>query len=159
MAREENIAAQEKFGEAVNSGNLDLIDEVVATDSVDHDPAPDQEQGPKGFKQFFGMMRTAFPDFEVSVDHMVADDDNVAIAYTVTGTHEGDFLGVAPTGNRISVRGCQIGRFRDGMLVERWGSSDELGILQQLDAEPQTGGQEQQDKGLFDKAKDRLSGR
>jgi predicted ester cyclase len=62
----------------------------------------------------------------------VADDDNIAIAYTITGTHQGDFMGIAPTGRKISARGVQIGRFENGKLVERWGSSDQLGILQQL---------------------------
>lgn len=136
MSREDNIASQEKFGESVNSGNLDALDEVIAPDAVDHDPAPIQGPGPEGFKRFFGMMRNAFPDLGITVEHMVADDETVAFAYTITGTHEGDFLGVAPTGKSISARGCQVGRFRDGMLVERWGSSDELGMLQQLDAAP-----------------------
>ena len=153
MAREENIAAQEKFGQAANTGNFDLFDEVVAPDAVDHDPAPDQGRGPEGFKTFFGMMRNAFPDLGIAVDQMVADDENVAIAYTVTGTHQGEFQGVEPTGKSISVRGCQISRFEDGKLVERWGSSDELGILQQLDAVNIQGGEE--DKGLIN----RLTGR
>lgn len=63
---------------------------------------------------------------------MVADDNNVAFAYTVTGTHQGDFMGVPATGKRVSARGMQIGRFEPGKLAERWGSSDELGILKQL---------------------------
>jgi predicted ester cyclase len=62
----------------------------------------------------------------------VADDDNVAIAYTLTGTHRGDFMGIAPTGRKVSARGVQIARFENGKLVERWGSSDQLGILQQI---------------------------
>ncbi len=154
MSREENIAAQERFAEGVVNGNFEVIDEVMADDVVDHDPAPFQEQGPEGFKQFFSYMRSAFPDFNIEPQHMVATDDDVAIAYTVTGTHEGEFLGVEPTGRTISARGVQIARFRDGQIVERWGSSDELGILQQLGVEPTQG----EDKGLVDKAKDKLSG-
>lgn len=67
---------------------------------------------------------------------MVADDTHVSIAYTLTGTHEGEFQGVPATGKRIEVRGVQIGRFEDGELVERWGSTDELGIMRQIGAEP-----------------------
>lgn len=104
MAREENIAAQERFAEGVNSGNFDVFDEVVDPNVVDHDPAPDQGPGPEGYKQFFGTMRAAFPDFEVTPEHMTATDKDVALAYTVTGTHEGEFLGVAPTGRRITAR-------------------------------------------------------
>ncbi len=128
----------------------------MAPDAVDNDPAPGQGRGPEGFKTFFGTMRSAFLDLGIEVKQMVADDENVAIAYTVTGTHEGEFQGMAPTGKRFSVRGCQIGRFENGMLVQRWGSSDELGIMQQLGAELQTEGQ---DKGLVDKLKDGLTGR
>ncbi len=157
MAREENIAAQERFAEGVNSGNFDVFDEVVDPNVVDHDPAPDQGPGPEGYKQFFGTMRAAFPDFEVTPEHMTATDKDVALAYTVTGTHEGEFLGVAPTGRRITARGVQIARFRDGKMVERWGSSDELSILQQLGATPQQETQEE-NKGLMDRVKDAFSG-
>lgn len=137
MSREDNIAAQERLGEIVNSGELDRIGEVFAEDVVDHDPAPDQGPGAEGIKQFHQALRTAFPDLSVTVDHLVADDDNVVIAYTVSGTHDGEFEGVAPTGNKVKARAVQVARFEDGMIVERWGASDELGILQQIDAAPQ----------------------
>lgn len=106
----------------------------MAPTVVDHDPAPDQGLGPEGFIKFFSMFRAAFPDLKVTVEQMVADDDNVAIAYTVTGTHLGDFLGVPTMGRRISARGMQIARFQNSQIVERWGSSDQLGILQQIGA-------------------------
>lgn len=63
---------------------------------------------------------------------MVADDDNVALAYRATGTHDGAFLGIAPTGKPIDVRGVQITRFVEGKMAERWGSSDQLAGLQQI---------------------------
>jgi len=136
MSREANIAAQTRFGEAVSTGNFDAFNDVVAPDSVDHDPAPGQVPGPAGFRQFFTELRTAFPDLELSVAHMVADDDNLASAYTIKGTHRGVFMGFAPTGKRIEVRGMQISKFANGKLVERWGSSDQLGMLQQLGLAP-----------------------
>lgn len=152
MSKEINIKAQERFGEAANTGNFDIFDEVVASDAVDHDPAPGQGRGPEGFKHFFGEMRRAFPDFTVEVDHMTATDDDVAIAYRISGTHDGEFNGVAPTGKRVEARGCQISRFENGKLVERWGSSDELGLMSQLGVEPK------EDKGMMEKLKDGLSG-
>ncbi|MGB3801885.1 MAG: ester cyclase [Lewinella sp.] len=130
-----NVEAQKKFGEAVNTGKLEMIRDVVAQDAKDHDPAPDQGPGPQGFIDFFTMMRTAFPDLKLEVDHMVTDADNVSFAYRVSGTHKGDFMGVSPTGKSFKVRGLQIGRFENGKLKERWGSSDELGILKQLGVE------------------------
>jgi predicted ester cyclase len=62
----------------------------------------------------------------------VADEDSIAFAYTMTGTHQGPLMGIPPTGKRVSIRGLQISKFRDGKMVERWGSSDQLGLLQQL---------------------------
>lgn len=132
MSRDANIAAQERFGAAVNSGDLDALNELVAENSVDHDPAPGQGPGPQGFGDMFKEMRAAFPDLHVEVEHLTATDDDVAIAYTLTGTHRGTLMGHPPTGNSVRVRGVQIGRFADGQLVERWGSSDQLGMLTQL---------------------------
>lgn len=132
MGKQENITTQKAFGEAVNSGKLYQFTDLMTADVEDHDPAPDQADGPVGFIAFFTKFREAFPDLEVAVEKMVADDDCVAIAYTVTGTHKGDFHGVAPTGKKIEARGMQIARFEDGRIAERWGSSDELGILKQL---------------------------
>ena len=134
MSKQDNINTQKKFGEAINSGNLDKLNDLVAKNSIDHDPAPGQLQGPEGYIKFFGIMRTAFPDFKVEVENLVADEDSVAFAYRVTGTHKGDFNGIPATGNTINARGMQISKFKDGKMVERWGSSDELGILKQLDA-------------------------
>jgi steroid delta-isomerase-like uncharacterized protein len=131
--KKSNTAAQEAFGEAINTGNLAAFDDLVAPSSIDHDPAPGQAPGPAGYKEFFTELRTAFPDLHVEVETLVADSDQVGFAYTLTGTHQGPFHGHDATGKAISVRGLQISRFDDGKLVERWGSSDELGILRQLD--------------------------
>ena len=136
MSQQENIAAQQSFGEAVNSGNLSALRDIVAPNAIDHDPAPNQGMGPEGFSSYFTELRTALPDLRIAVDHMVADDDNVAFAYTVTGTHDGPLMGFAPTGSKISARGMQITRFENGKQVERWGSSDQLGIMQQIGAVP-----------------------
>ncbi len=136
MSKEQNMQTQEKLGGAAVSGDLDTFDEVFADDVVDHDPAPGQGSGPAGFKDFFATLRSAFPDMDIAVEHVVQDEDNVAIAYTLTGTQDGEFHGVAPTGSKVKVRGMQIARFEDGKIVERWGATDELGILHQIDAAP-----------------------
>lgn len=139
MSREENIAAQEQLAENLNAGNVDAAVETFAPDAVDHDPALGQGAGREGFRTFFTGLTNAFPDAHIAPAHLVADDECVAIAYTLTGTHDGDFNGLAPTGRTIEIRGLQIGRFENGQIVERWGSSDELGILKQLGVDP-TGG-------------------
>ncbi|WP_377269387.1 ester cyclase [Peterkaempfera sp. SMS 1(5)a] len=132
MSPESNLAVQERFGAAVNTGRLEDLDGLVAPDCLDHDPAPGQGPGAQGYRDMFAQMREAFPDLHVEVEHVTATADDVAIAYTLTGTHNGPLMGHGPTGRRISVRGVQIARFSDGLMVERWGSSDQLGMLAQL---------------------------
>jgi steroid delta-isomerase-like uncharacterized protein len=136
MSKETNLAVLGKFAEAVNTGKFDLFQEAVSAENVDHDPAPGQVQGPEGYRTFFSGLRTAFPDLSVTLDTMVADDDSIAFAYTLTGTQDGPLDGLAPTGRKVKIRGLQISKFKDGKMVERWGSSDELGMLQQLGAVP-----------------------
>ncbi len=136
MSQDANIAAQEHLAENVNAGNVDSAVESFAEDAVDHDPAPGQGPGREGFRTFFTALTTAFPDAHIEPAHMVTDDDHVCVAYTLTGTHQGEFQGIAPTRKTIEVRGVQIGRFEDGKIVERWGSTDELSIMRQIDAVP-----------------------
>ena len=153
MSREANIAAQEHLAQNINAGNIDSAVESFAEDALDHDPAPGQGPGREGFRTFWGSLSSAFPDAHIEPAHLVADDDHVCIAYTLSGTHDGEFQGVQATGKRIEVRGVQMGRFENGKLVERWGSTDELGIMQQLGAEPRGAGGD----GMLDKMKEKLS--
>jgi steroid delta-isomerase-like uncharacterized protein len=118
----------------VNTGNYGLFRDVVASDCVDHDPAPGQVPGPDGYRSLFADMRRAFPDLKVELAELVADEEAVAFAYTLTGTQGGPLMGIAPTGKKVNIRGLQISKFRDGKMVERWGSSDQLGMLQQIGA-------------------------
>ena len=136
MSKEQNIHTQTQFGEAIVSGNLEAMRALVSPAVVDHDPGPKQGPGAQGYIDLFTEMRSAFPDLNVTPEHLTADEDTVALAYTITGTHQGDFQGIAPTGKSIKARGVQIARFVEGKMVERWGSSDELGILKQLGVEP-----------------------
>ena len=132
MGKEENLAALGKFAEAVNTRNFNLFGEAVAAENVEHDPAPGQGPGPEGYRTFFSAMTKAFPDMNVGLETMVADEESLAFAYTLTGTHQGPLMGIPPTGKKVSIRGVQISKFRDGKMVERWGSSDQLGMLQEL---------------------------
>lgn len=71
MSKEQNLQVTQRLGEAVSTGNLQALNEMFAASVVDHDPAPDQGKGPEGFIKFFTMMRSAFPDLKVTVDHVV----------------------------------------------------------------------------------------
>ena len=127
-----NVDVQTRFAEGINSGDFAIFDTVVSAACIDHDPAPGQGPGAQGYKDLFGDLRTAFPDLHAEPVHLVATGDDVAFAYTLTGTNTGPFQGHAPTGKAIEVRGMQISRFADDVMVERWGSTDELGIMKQL---------------------------
>jgi steroid delta-isomerase-like uncharacterized protein len=132
MSKEVNLQSLGKFAEAVNTGKFDLFKEAVSAENIDHDPARGQVPGPEGYRVFFGGLREAFPDLSVALETLVADEESIALAYTLSGTQNGSFMGIAPTGKKMKIRGVQIAKFKDGKMVERWGSSDELGMLQQL---------------------------
>jgi steroid delta-isomerase-like uncharacterized protein len=139
MSQEENVAAQRRAVEHLNNGDIDSAVELFAADCVDHDPAVGQSPGRDGFREFFSALASAFPDAHFEPEYLVADNDNVCVAYRITGTHKGLFQTIAPTNKRIDVRGMQIGRFENAQIVERWGSTDQLGIMQQIGAVPAFG--------------------
>ena len=135
MSKEANIATQLRMIAAVNRGELEVLHEIFAEDVLDHDMASNQSSGPAGYIAFFGQLRAAFPDLNIAIEHMIASEDSIAIAVRVTGTHLGTHVGVLPSSRSINVRGIQIARFNEhAQIQERWGSSDELGILRQIGA-------------------------
>lgn len=131
-----NVQATEELAQRLMQGDLDAVGDAFAPDFVDHDPAPDQGEGAEGLRDFWSSFLAAFPDLQIKPEQVVADDDKVAIAYTVSGTQQGEFMGHAPTGKRMSVRGMQITRIEDGKVVERWGATDQLTMLEQLGLTP-----------------------
>jgi predicted ester cyclase len=98
MSKEVKLATLGKFAEAVNTGNFDLFKETVSIENVDHDPARGKGPGPEGYRVFFSGLRDAFPDLSVALETLVADEESIAIAYTLTGTQNGSLMGLAPTG-------------------------------------------------------------
>jgi steroid delta-isomerase-like uncharacterized protein len=109
-----------------------VVDEFFAEDFVSHNNPPGFPPGREGVKQFFGTFRDAFPDVAVAIDELVADGDMVAVATTFTGTHEGELMGMAPTGRTVSVTGIDIVRIAGGRIVEHRGLTDIVGLMRQL---------------------------
>jgi len=137
---EQNKAIMRRFYEEVfNRGNLTVAEDVFATDFIEHEIFPGMAPGLEGFKQMVSAARAAFTDFRVSADDMLAEGDKVAVRYTTSGTHRGGFVGVAPTGKRVTLTGIDINRFAGGKIVEHWGQSDSLGLMQQLGLVPSMG--------------------
>src|SRR5215218_3984311 len=134
MSTEENKAlARRVIEQMFNEGNLDVADELLALDYVDHDPSlPEDVHGPEGFKQYVGMYRAAFPDLHVQIEDQLAEGDRVATRWTGTGTHDGELAGIAPTGKRVTVPGMEIVRIANGKLVEGWEGYDSGTLMRQL---------------------------
>jgi predicted ester cyclase len=99
---------------------------------VDHDPAAGQPAGPSGPAWYWEQFYKSFSDVERDVIETIATPTRLITIMNLSGTHTGEFLGHAPTGRRFTVRNVQVLGFRDGKASDRWGSTDELGILQQL---------------------------
>ena len=139
---EENKAVVRRFIEEVwNNGNLDAIDELISENHVDHDPAQAGSSGGReGVRAFVEMYRTAYPDTHIEFGELIAEGDLVAGNWTATGTHEGELMGIAPTGRSIKITGMGMDRVRDGKIVESWGNYDALGMLVQLGAIPAPAG-------------------
>jgi predicted ester cyclase len=85
----------------------------------------------------FTMMYTAFPDFQATLENLIAEDDRVVVHMLWTGTHQGEFMGIPPTGRRMSINVIDILRVADGKFVEHWGVSDMMGLMQQLGVSPE----------------------
>jgi len=99
---------------------------------IDHDPAYGQPAGPGGPAWYWEQFGKSFTDIERKVIETIVTSTRFITVMDLSGTHSGDFLGHPPTGKRFTVRNVQVLGFRDGKASDRWGSTDELGILQQL---------------------------
>jgi steroid delta-isomerase-like uncharacterized protein len=115
------------------TGDLGVIDELVAPEFVGHNPPGRvQNVGPAGFREFVETYRSAFPDARVTVDSQLADGDRVVTRWTAQGTHRGELMGIDPTGREVTVNGITISRISAGKVVESWSNWDALGMLVQL---------------------------
>jgi len=124
--------------DAWSDGDLDLVEELVASDAVYHDPTlPDRPRGPDGSKQSIELYQTAFPDIQIRIEELIAEDDVVAARMTGTGTHEGEIMGIEPTGRRVEAPVMEFRRIEDGQIAEMWALVDTLGMLQQIGAIPE----------------------
>lgn len=125
MSTDENKAlARRIVNEMWNTGNLDVIDDVYAP----------SEDGHEGVRMFVTAFRAAFPDLHISIEDQIAEGDRVATRYTSRGTHQGAIMGIAPTGEQMTMAGIETHRFVDGKVVDLWNSFDPMSMLQRLGA-------------------------
>lgn len=129
---EENKAIVRRWvKEAINKGNLAVVDEIIASDYVFHSPGWDAS-GCEEIKQVITRFRSAFPDVNLTIEDLIAEGDKVVWRWLCRGTHRGEFMGIAPTGKQATWTGIVISRFEDSKMVEGWEDWDALGMMQQL---------------------------
>lgn len=140
---EQNKAtARRWFLDIITNGQIQVADEIYASNHVIHDPhAPPGgwPNGPAGLKMVVGPFREGVPDLKVTIEDQIAEGDRVATRWSAVGTHRGPLLGLAPTGKVVRVTGVNVGRFVDGKIAESWFNFDMLTLLQQLGAIPSRG--------------------
>ncbi|MEU9477946.1 ester cyclase [Streptomyces sp. NPDC048191] len=128
-----------RFHDAVNSGDAEVvakaIDEFVKPDVLFHAPVPTGTTGARALKDVWTVLLRAFPDIHVAVEDVIAEGDRMATRNTVTGTHLGEFRGLAPTGRSVSYGEMFVFRFESGRIAEIWGIVDVLSQMRQLGAQ------------------------
>ena len=136
MSIEQNKALVRRLVEEVISRhNMSVIDEIVSPDFVENEELPPGiPPGREAPRFLFNMLHSAFPDFKATIEQLIAEGDKVVVYMTWTGTQKGEFMGIPPTGKRISIGVMDIIRVAGGQLVEHWGIMDSAKMMQQLGA-------------------------
>ena len=133
MNVEKNKAIIRHFiDETLNQGNIDAAHQFVHDDVVELDPFPGQGPGIEGLKDVLLMLHTAFPDMHWVVEEQIGERRKVLTRFTWTGTHQGEFLGIAATTNPVSAKGTVIDSLTKGKIKETRILMDMLGLMQQL---------------------------
>ena len=137
MSDENKALARRWFEEVFNAQNLDVADEITAQDTVNHDPTlTDLPSGPEGDRYVVNLYHGAFPDAQITVEDQIAEGDRVVTRWTGRGTHQGEFMDVPPSDNRVEIAGMTMNRVSRGKIVEIWTIFDALGMMRQIDAIP-----------------------
>jgi steroid delta-isomerase-like uncharacterized protein len=135
MSEQNKAFVRRLIEEVIGRGNFALVEELVAADYVGHSSSPEINTR-EGHKQFLVALRQAFPDLQIKIEDQIAERDKVVTRWTARGTHQGEFAGIPPTGKQVVMTGIDIDRIANGKLVECWTKSDDLSMLQQIDAIP-----------------------
>jgi predicted ester cyclase len=123
--------------ERISAGDIMGFGDLVADGFVEHQGGPGFAPTKEGTLEFFRMLQSAFPDMQMKVEDLLASGDKTVARVRVTGTHQGEFMGTAATGNRVDMELIDIMRFDDaGLACEHWGVADMLTLMQQLGVVP-----------------------
>jgi steroid delta-isomerase-like uncharacterized protein len=140
MASENKAIVRRLYEEVWNKRRVELVDELMSPSHAMHNNhVPDSCIGPEAYKREVARFVTGFPDLRFNVEEMVAENDKVAVGWTISGTHKGEFRGISPTGRKVSVEGITINQIAGGKIMDSYISLDYLGLMQQLGAAPAFG--------------------
>jgi steroid delta-isomerase-like uncharacterized protein len=140
MSLEENKALVRRLVEEAQSQHtLKVLDEIMDPNMIDHYAQPSSLSSIEASKQFFAGFFAAFPDVKAVIHSQVAEGDKVVTHKTFHGTHQGEFMGIPPTGKKIAIELIDIFRITGGKLVEHWAVADMMGMMQQLGVIPPMG--------------------
>jgi steroid delta-isomerase-like uncharacterized protein len=138
MSSEQNKTIVRRLIEESWKGNMHVVDELIDRDYVGYDPSiPEPLRGPDDFKENVSTYRAAYSDARITVDEQIAEGDKVATRWTGRGTHDGDLMGVAPTGKQVTVSGLTLSRLANGKVVEEYTNWDTFGMMQKLGVVPE----------------------
>lgn len=134
---EENQSLVRRYAEEVwNHGNLDVVNEFISQDYVNHSNLSSQEmRGPEGVRQFVAAVRNGFSDVHLVIDDQVSERDAVVTRYSIYGTHSGEFAGLAATGKQVRISVISMRRIVAGKFLEGWTYADTLSLCRQLGVE------------------------
>ncbi|USH00880.1 ester cyclase [Thermococcus argininiproducens] len=136
MRAEKERIIQQSVDELWNKGDVSLADRLYAPNFINHDPSNPDVTNLETFKQWVLFLHKVFPDFHVTIEDTIAEDDKIVKRWRVTGTQKDTFMGIPPTGNGITLEGIAIYRFEEDKIAELWWGYDVFGMLQQLGAFP-----------------------
>ncbi|MGZ6317590.1 MAG: ester cyclase [Anaerolineales bacterium] len=139
MSPESNKQLVRRYQEIYNSNDLDALSEVLADDLLTPRIMAGIPSGLEGAKAAHRIMLQGFPDFQTTIEDLIAEADQVAARITMRGTHTGQFLTISPTGKRVEFTGMYIVRVENGKIAEHWGEEDSMSLLAQLGVRPQVG--------------------
>ena len=135
MSDENKTIVRQLYEEVWNKRRLELVEEIISPSHALHDPnLTDSAIGPEAYKRQVTRFIIAFPDLRFNVEDMFGEKDKLAVAWTISGTHKGEFMGIAPTNKKVSVDGITLNHIVNGKIMDSYISWDTLGLMRQLGA-------------------------
>jgi len=131
MSKTNEETVRRLVDEVINERRLDVIDDIIHPDYVYRTPG-EELPGREALRELFTAYHAALPDLHVNIDDLVCTEDRAVLVFTLTGTHENEFMGIPGTGKQLNINGMTCSRFHDGQIIEEWELLDQLTMFQQL---------------------------